>query len=90
MALSKPITLENGITVSYHRILYVTTTVNKQTSISVLSYINYGSRQSELENQSEPYRIGRTYEVEYDEHMTVEKAYERLKQLDEFKDSENV
>lgn len=90
MALLKPIILDNGITVSYHRILYVTTTVNKQTSISVLSYINSESRQSELEIQFEPYRIGRTYEVEYDEYMTVEKAYERLKKLDEFKDSENV
>lgn len=49
------------------------------------------ARVDEQENvMTQPYRKAMTYETDYDESMTVEKAYEYLKTLPVFVDAEDV
>lgn len=91
MALLKEIRQEDGVTTSYHRILYITATVNRQNSIAVISYVDEEARESELNAiLTQPYTKSITYETAYDDTMTVEDAYEWLKTLPEFEGSENV
>lgn len=89
MALFKPIKQENGIVTNYHRIMFVESWVNSHISIAVLSYIDKDMRNEETEN-SDIYKISKTYETNYVENMTVEKAYEYLKSLPEFEGSEDI
>ena len=89
MALFKPIKQENGIVTNYHRIMFVESWVNSHISIAVLSYIDEDMRNEETEN-SDIYKISKTYETNYAENMTVEKAYEYLKSLPEFEGSEDI
>lgn len=89
MALLKPITQEDGVTTSYHRILFLQQTVNRQNSIAVLSYVNDTSRQSEMTG-GYPYKKAITYETDYNEAMTIESAYDYLKTLPEFEGATDV
>lgn len=85
MALYKAIRQDDGVTTSYHRILYVTHTVNRQNSIAVLSYVDDAAREMELgKAETQPYQKAITYETDYDENMTVENAYDFLKTLAQF------
>lgn len=93
MALYKEIRQEDGIITSYHRISYIQKTTNKQNSIAVLSYTDDESRnveKSEKNIEYIPYRRGVTYEIDYDELMTIEDAYEYLKTLEIFVGAEDV
>lgn len=91
MALYKPIRQDDGVTTSYHRILYLTQTVNRQNSIAVLSYVDDQARTNEQENViAQPYMKAVTYETKYDETMTIEKAYEYLKSLPQFEGAEDI
>ena len=91
MALYKPIKQDDGVITNYHRILYSQITTNKQNSIAVISYINNESRNDEKENIiAKPYSKAITYETEYDETMTIEKAYEYLKTLPEFEGATDI
>lgn len=91
MALFKDIKQEDGVTTSYHRILYIQTTTNKQNSIAVISYINEDARDSEKESDIyQPYNKAITYETRYDENMTIKTAYDYLKTLPEFEGAEDV
>ena len=91
MALYKPIKQDDGVTTNYHRILYCQITTNQQNSIAVISYINNESRNDEKENIiAKPYSKAITYETEYDETMTIEKAYEYLKTLPEFEGATDI
>lgn len=91
MALSKPIRQEDGVTTNYHRILYLMQTVNKQNSIAVVSYVDDQSRNDEKESVvAQPYQKAVTYETDYDETMTVEKAYDYLKTLPQFEGAEDI
>lgn len=91
MALFKKIRMDDGVTTSYHRILYLTKTINRQNSIAVLSYVDEQSRSDERNAVLErPYRKGITYETDYDEDMTIEDAYAYLKTLPEFEGAEDV
>ncbi len=89
MALKKAIRLEDGVTVSYHRVSYIHNTINRQTSIAVMSYVDKQAREDELEGKS-PYRQSKTFEVEYDENITPSKAYDVLKSLPDFEGAEDV
>lgn len=84
MALNKAIMQANGITTSYHRILFIQVTTNQQNSIAVLSYVDEISRAAEQSGDFTPYRSSVTYETEYSENMTIATAYEYLKTLPEF------
>lgn len=90
MALFKQIKQSDGVTTSYHRILYVMTTINRQNSIAVLSYVDDESRQSEKSAEMQPYHKSITYETPYDSNMTVESAYEYLKTLPQFEGATDV
>lgn len=92
MALYKPIKQQDGVVTSYHRILYVTQTVNSHNSIAVVSYTDDAARASDLPTDAEhrPYRHAVTYETDYDEGMTVSRAYDYLKTLTEYEDAEDV
>ena len=91
MALYKPIRQEDGVTTNYHRVLFCQVTTNQQNSIAVLSYVDNEARENEKNGEiSQPYRKSVTYETDYDESMTITKAYEYLKTLTEFSGSEDI
>lgn len=92
MALYKEIKQADGVTTKYHRILYLTQTINSHNSIAVVSYVDEESRENDIpsESGSIPYRKAVTYECDYDEDMTVEKAYEWLKKQPAFVGAEDI
>lgn len=90
MALYKEIRQADGVRTSYHRIMFLQQTVNRQNSIAVLSYTDEEARKFEQDGEYRPYRQSVTYEVDYDPAMTIEKAYEYLKTLDVFSDAEDI
>lgn len=90
MALYKEIRQNDGVRTTYHRIMFLQHTVNKQNSIAVLSYTDEEARKFEQDGEYRPYRKSVTYEVDYDPTMTVEKAYEYLKTLDVFVGAEDI
>ena len=90
MALYKEIKQEDGVLTKYHRILFLTKTVNRQNSIAVLSYVDEASRNSEQSNEMMPYKKSVTYETNYDETMTIETAYKHLKTLPSFNNAIDV
>ena len=90
MALYKEIRQNDGVRTTYHRIMFLQQTVNKQNSIAVLSYTDEEARKFEQDGEYRPYRKSVTYEIDYDPNMTVDKAYEYLKTLDEFSGAENI
>ena len=91
MAIYKSIRQDDGVTTSYHRILYVTKTVNRQNSIAVISYVDEMARNDEKESVlSQPYSKAVTYETAYDDNMTIANAYAYLKTLPNFENAEDV
>lgn len=91
MALFKAIRQDDGVTTSYHRILYVTKTVNRQNSIAVLSYVDETARTDEQSSMlAQPYCKAITYETEYDDNMTVSDAYSYLKTLGKFEGAVDI
>lgn len=85
MALLKEIRQDDGVTTKYHRILFITQTVNRQNSVAVLSYVDNEARESEKESvMAQPYQKAVTYETGYDPNMTVAAAYDFLKTLPQF------
>lgn len=91
MALYKPIKQDDGVTTTYHRIMFCQLTTNVSISIAVLSYISKEAREEERRgNVKQPYVRSVTYEAEYDKNMTVEKAYEFLKMLPDFDGAEDI
>ena len=92
MALLKEITQVDGVPTTYHRILYLNHTVNSHNSIAVVSYVNEESRKNDLvaNGENRPYRHAVTYELPYDESMTIETGYDYLKTLPAFEGAEDV
>lgn len=92
MALLKPILRDDGVTTEYHRISSLTLSTNSHVSIAVFSYVNADSRNAKYEGPADrkPYIHSTTYETEYDEDMTINKAYEFLKTLPEFESAKDV
>lgn len=89
MALAKPIKQPDGVTTNYHRILFIQSTINSHVSIVVLSYIDEESRRAVTENGL-TYKASITYEKDYEENMTVKKAYMYLKTLPAFEGAEDI
>lgn len=97
MALKKDIKLDNGIILTYHRIVSVNSIVNRQSMIEVGSYLNKEEREKEREwyNSGSADRlnvyIGTKYYIkDYDKEFNVDNAYEYLKTLEDFADAEDV
>lgn len=98
MALSKSVTLPNGITLEYHRVAMIKNEINQQTTILVQSYLNAEGRQYEKDyangliegEPTFPYVDARYYNIEYDPEMTIIRAYEWIKNnLPEFEGAED-
>lgn len=91
MALIKDVVQSDGVTTSYHRILLLTKTINRQNSIGVISYINDSARENEKDQiLAQPYSKSVTYELPYDESMSVADAYAYLKTLPQFEGAEDA
>ena len=98
MALSKSVTLPNGITLKYHRIAMIKNEINQQTTILVHSYLNEDARNYEKEyaiglingEPTFPYVDARYYNIDYDPEMTIVLAYKWLKDnIPEFENAED-
>lgn len=94
MAILKSIELQNGITVSYHRVVSVNNITNHTSIIEVASYTNKAKREEEkekLENHEEmDIFINSDYlETEYDPDLNVISAYEYLKTTKKFEGCED-
>lgn len=95
MALNKEIVLDNGVTTNYHRIVSINNITNVTTVIEVTSYTSKEKRQEEIEaikNAKEMNIFIDTNYInkDYEENFTIEKAYEYLKTLDDFKNAEDI
>ena len=95
MALVKSVELNNGVVVTYHRIVSINKITNKSIIIEVASYINESKRQEEIEKQEsgEPMNIyiDTTYlNKDYDENETIEDLYDYLKTTDKFKNAQDA
>lgn len=91
MALYKAIRQDDGVTTSYHRILFLQLLTNHHNSIAVVSYVDDIARNDEKKAViAQPYQKSVTYELPYDETMTVETAYEYLKTLPQFEGAVDI
>ncbi len=89
MALIKSITLENGITVNYHRIVSVNNITNHSSVIEVASYTTKSKRleeKSALENHESMNIFINTeyFNTDYNSSLNVNTAYSYLKTLGQF------
>ena len=91
MALYKDIRQEDGVVTSYHRILFLQLLTNHHNSIAVVSYVDDTAREEEKSAVlMQPYQRTITYEMPYDESMTIESAYAYLKTLPQFEGAIDV
>lgn len=88
MALKKEEILENGIKVTYHRIITLQLVINREVNIIVGSYISKSTRKNDILDD----KLIKTevYTVEYDKDFNIEKAYNYLKAQEEFKNAEDI
>lgn len=89
MAIIKEITLNNGITVNYHRVVSVNNITNHESIIEVASYTNKEKRLEEkkaLANNEEMnvFIYTEYLNKEYDLTLNVNTAYDYLKSIDKF------
>ena len=89
MALSKAITLENGITLNYHRVVSINNITNQSSIIEVASYTSEEKRLEEKSKllNNEPMNVyirSKYYLKSYNKNLNVDSAYEYIKTLDEF------
>lgn len=89
MALIKSITLDNGITINYHRVVSVNNITNHTSIIEVASYTSSEKRQEEktaLENNQtmNVFIYSEYLSLPYNSTLNVNSAYAYLKTLDKF------
>lgn len=95
MALEKELILPNGIGMGYHRVAAMHVYVNVQNDIEVQSYISKEKREEEQAAIPEGlahdvYVTSKIYTIPYDPDMSVMKAYDYLKGLEEFSGADDV
>lgn len=97
MALKKDKILENGIVLTYHRIVSINSITNVQSMIEVGSYLNKEQREKEREwyasgseDRLDVYTNTKYYTTDYNKDLNVDSAYEYLKTLEDFADAEDV
>lgn len=89
MALQKAVKMENGLTLSYHRITRLDIATNKNVAIVVASYPDKEVRDEQTATGS-VYCQCMTYNHEYSEGFTIKDAYEYLKSRSEFDGAEDA
>ncbi len=98
MALKKEIILDNGIKVSYHRIVSLNKITNKANIIEIASYVSEAKREEEKAyyasqepNKTMNVAINTEYiNKEYNENETITEAYDYLKTLEMYNNAEDV
>lgn len=85
MALSKKISLGNGVITDYHRVVSVNTITNVANIIEVASYTSRAKREEEAEaiangTEMDVFIHTRFENAPYDQTMTVEGAYGWVKE----------
>lgn len=100
MGLVKQRETENGVPLSYHRITSITLITNEQNVIEVSGYITKAKRQEEAEALAAARETGTWpntsvyidtlyLSAPYDPAMTVEDAYDWLKEQEQFEGAED-
>lgn len=92
MALIKPIMLDNGISVNYHRVVSVNNITNIASIIEIASYTSKEKRDEEktaIKNKEtmDIFTKSRYIPITYEKELNVDYAYEYLKSLPEFENS---
>lgn len=92
MALCKEIKQSDGVLTNYHRVLSIVQEINDYTAIAVVSYVDEESRRNDVvaDGDNRPYRNAVTYQMAYDENMTVKTAYDYLKTLPQYEGAEDI
>ena len=95
MALYKKIKNELGIPLEYHRINSIDHIINGNTKINVYSYVDEEEREKEKAQDENVYyenvyKSIDVVELDYNDELTVEQAYNYLKTLDKYKGSTDV
>lgn len=95
MALKKRIELSNGIVVEYHRITSLRIFTNIQNTVVVASYVSQNKREEERDaiknfKPMDVYIDTKYYNFSYDQTMSIEDAYNALKQLPDFEGATDV
>lgn len=97
MALSKRITLPNGVQVNYHRVVGIRSIVNVQNIVEVASYTSRAKREEERaalaseDPSMDVYVETGIYEAPYDPGMSPDAAYAWLKEnRPEFEGADDV
>lgn len=95
MALYKEIRQSNGVVTTYHRIVSMNVITNVQNTIEVASYTSQEKRQEEIDAMKNKtgcnVYISTTFKnTDYNQDMTIETAYNWLKTLPDFEDSEDI
>lgn len=83
MALLKEMELENGVRVSYHRVVSVRCTTNVQNTVEVASYPSRERREAEIAG-GDSYVRTTWHVLPYEQGMSVDDAYAYLKALPEY------
>lgn len=92
MALYKEVRLDNGITLNYHRIRNIQIETNVANWVEITSYLDKVAREKEIEYYSDDddvtewngYTETSMLEMPYDQNMTVDSCYEKLKKMEKF------
>ena len=95
MGLSKPITQSNGVLTNYHRVVSIKIITNAVNIVQVASYVSKEKRDEEInatknKNICDVFIHTTQKHLPYDQDMTIKTAYEWLKTLPEFEESEDV
>ena len=94
MAIIKEITLENGVSVNYHRIVSVNNITNHASIIEIAGYTSKAKREEEKEALQNGTAMNvfihpKYINLPYDEDLNVISAYEYIKTLPEFENCED-
>lgn len=96
MGINKHIVQSDDIETNYHRIIKLEILVNNYNYIEIASYVNYEARQKQIQNENKenavfvPYMVFHAYTLPYDETMSIEGAYNALKQFPDFEGATDV
>lgn len=95
MAILKPVELDSGIVVNYHRIVSINNIINRESIIEIASYTSKAKREEEKEalkshKAMDIFVNSKLLNLPCDAAIDVVKAYNYLKTLDEFKGAENA
>ena len=95
MALYKEIELDNGVTISYHRIVTITKITNYRIVLEMAGYISKEKRQQEIEQLNNHEEVAVYIDtslvgVDYDEQLTIKDLYNYLKTTEKYFDAEDI